>query len=302
MTMQIVVDAANTLGECVLWCDRTGRVLWTDIVASTLWTHVPATGVTNRWPMPEPVACFALTGDDDVLLLGLASGLAWYRFSTSAVTRIVDVEAHLPSTRLNDGRCDRQGRFVFGTFNSAADPRLPLGGYYRMNLDLSLERLPLQHAAIANSICFSIDGATMYYCDSQERVIRCCDYGDTLSNDRVFADLTGDPGEPDGSTIDADGHLWNAYWGKGCIVRYRPDGSVEWTVTLAAPQPTCAAFGGTHLDVLYATSARQWLSDDQLAAAPASGSLFSQALAIRGLPEARFLGVNMHTDFDINST
>jgi L-arabinonolactonase len=288
MTMQVVVDAANTLGECVLWCERSGRVLWTDIVAAALWAHEPSTGLTQRWPMPEPVASFALTDDGDLLLLGLASGLAWYRFSTAEVTRIAAVEADLPSTRLNDGRCDRQGRFVFGTFNQDSDPRLAIGGYYRLNRDLSLERLPLQHAAIANSICFSVDGATMYYCDSQERVIRCCDYGATLANDRVFADLRGDPGEPDGSTIDADDHLWNAYWGKGCIVRYRPDGSVERTVTLAAPQPTCIAFGGAAFDVLYATSARQWLSAAQLAQAPASGALFRQRVDVRGLPESRF--------------
>ena len=289
MTMQLAVDAANTLGECVLWCDRTGRVLWTDIVNATLWAHTPATGATASWPMPEPLACFALTEDDDVLLLGLASGLAWYRFSSGAVTRIADVEADLPSTRLNDGRCDRQGRFVFGTFNGQHNPCLPIGGYYRLNRDLSLERLPLQHAAIANSICFSLDGATMYYCDSLERVIRCCDY-EGFANDRIFADLRGDPGEPDGSTIDADGHLWNAYWAKGRIVRYRPDGSVERTVTLPVPQPTCVAFGGPELTTLYATSARQWLSSEQLAAAPQSGGLLREVLDVRGVPEARFLG------------
>jgi L-arabinonolactonase len=292
--MQIAVDTANTLGECVLWCERTGRVLWTDIANATLWTHSPALGATQRWPMPEPLCSFALTEDDDVLLLGLASGLAWYRFSTGAVTRLHDVEAHLPQTRLNDGRCDRQGRFVFGTFNKDSDPRHPVGSFYRLNTDLTLERLPLQHVAIANSICFSADGATLYYCDSQERVIRCCDYGSAdgeFANDRVFADLRGDPAEPDGSTVDADGHLWNAYWGKGCLVRYRPDGSVERTVALPAPQPTCVAFGGPGLNVLYATSARQWLSDDQLAAAPASGALFELATAVRGLPESRFRGL-----------
>jgi L-arabinonolactonase len=292
MTMQLAVESANILGECVLWCERTGRVLWTDIVGETLWTHVPATGATRSWPMMEAVCSFALTEDDDRLLLGLASGLAWYRFSSGAVTRIADVEADLPSTRLNDGRCDRQGRFVFGTFNKESDPRHPVGSYYRLDRDLSVERLPLQHVAIANSICFSLDGATMYYCDSQERVIRCCDYGGEgeFGNDRVFADLRGDPGEPDGSTIDAEGCLWNAYWGKGRIVRYRPDGTVECTVDLPVPQPTCVAFGGAGLNVLYATSARQWLSDAQLAAAPASGALFQQALAVRGVPEARFKG------------
>jgi L-arabinonolactonase len=292
--MDIAVDAANMLGECVLWCDRTGRVLWTDILNATLWTLDHATGATRAWPMPEKLASFALTDDDDVLLLGLASGLAWYRFSSGEVTRIASVEAHLPTTRLNDGRCDRQGRFVFGTVNQNGNPRDPIAGFYRVNLDMQVERLPLQHVAISNSICFSIDGATMYYCDSKERTIRCCDYGDApggeFANDRLFADLGAGPGQPDGSVIDAAGHLWNANWGAGRIVRYRPDGSIERTVAVAAPQPSCIAFAGADLDCLYATTAREDMTDEQVAAAPLSGALFRLQQDVRGLPEARFKG------------
>jgi len=294
LTMEIAVATDNMLGECVLWCERTGRVLWTDILNATLWTHEPASGVTRSFAMVENLASFALTDDDDKLLLGLASGLAWYRFSTGATERIATVEAELPTTRLNDGRCDRQGRFVFGTVNQHGNPRDPIGGFYRVNLDMQVERLPLRHVAIANSICFSIDGATMYYCDSKERTIRCCDYGDALggefANDRLFADLRGGPGQPDGSVIDAEGCLWNANWGAGRIVRYRPNGSIERTVAVAAPQPSCIAFAGADLDWLYATTAREDMTDEQVAAAPLSGALFRHRQEVRGLPESRFKG------------
>jgi L-arabinonolactonase len=288
--MQLAVDAKNELGECVLWCERTGRLLWTDIPAATLWAHTPATGATRSWPMPERLASFALTDDDGRLLLGLASGLAFFEFATGKVERICDVEADLASTRLNDGRCDRQGRFVFGMFNEDSDPKAAIGGFYRLNLDLSLERLPLGDVAIANSICFSPDGATMYFCDSPAKVIRCCDYGDEIGAVRVFADLTGDKSVPDGSTVDADGYLWNASWGAGRLVRYAPDGSVERVLMLDAPQPTCVAFGGPLLDTVYATSARAFLSEDELAAATASGGVFRFATDVLGLPEQRFLG------------
>lgn len=288
--MELAVDGKHMLGECVLWCERTGRVLWTDIPAATLWTHVPATGETRSWAMPERVGSFALTADDDRLLLGLASGLAFFQFSTGKVERICDVEPELAGTRINDGRCDRQGRFVFGMFNQDSDPREPVGSFYRLNRDLTLERLPLGNVAIANSICFSPDGASMYYCDSQAKVIRRCDYGDAIGEQRVFADLSGEKGEPDGSTVDADGYLWNASWGAGRLVRYAPDGSVERVLMLKAPQPTCVAFGGPELDTVYATSARQWLSDDEVAAAPASGGVFRFATDVRGLPEQRFQG------------
>lgn len=284
-TMQVAVDSKNELGECVLWCERTERLLWTDIPAATLWVHVPATGETRGWPMPERLAAFALTGDDDRLLLGLASGLAFFTFSSGAVERICDVEPENPGTRVNDGRCDRQGRFVFGMFNQDSDPRLPVGSFYRLNLDLTLERLPLDKVAIANSICFSPDGATMYYCDSQEKVLRCCDYGDAIGASRVFADLSAQDGEPDGSTIDADGCLWNARWGAGRLVRFALDGSVEREVLLAAPQPTCVAFGGARLDTVYASSARLSLSEAELAEAPASGGVFQFVSDVRGLPE-----------------
>ena len=288
--MHVAVDGKNTLGECVLWCERSARLMWTDIAAATLWVHVPATGQTCSWPMPERLAAFALTDDDDRLLLGLASGLAFLTFSSGMVERICDVEPELPGTRVNDGRCDRQGRFVFGMFNQDSNPRLPVGSFYRLNLDLTLERLPLGKVAIANSICFSLDGATMYYCDSQDKVLRCCDYGDVLGASRVFADLSSEDGEPDGSTIDAAGYLWPARWGAGRLVRFAPDGSVERVVLLAAPQPTCVAFGGALLDTLYASSARLSLSEAELVAAPASGGVFQLTSDVRGLPEQRFLG------------
>lgn len=284
---ELMVDARNALGECVLWCERTGRVLWTDILGSVLWVH---DGKQARSiPMPERLASFALTDSDDRLLLGLASRLAFYDFSSGAVTTICEVEADLPGTRLNDGRCDRQGRFVFGTFNQD-EPRLPIGAFYRLNADLTLEKLALPPVAIANSTCFSPDGKTMYFCDSPEKLIRCCDY-DTLtgavSNMRVFAKLGGGPGEPDGSCIDADGYLWNAEWGAGKVVRYAPDGAVDRIIAVAARQPSCVAIGGAGLDTLFVTSALVGLA----APVEGDGGLFSAAVGpVRGLPESRFIG------------
>jgi L-arabinonolactonase len=289
--MKLLVDGQNVLGECVLWCERTGRVLWTDIEGSVLYAHTPASGQSQRWPLPERLCSFALTDSTDRLLAGLASGLAFLDLSSGALTRICDVEADIPTTRLNDGRCDRQGRFVFGMFNQKGDPREPLGSYYRLNHDLSLERLPLPPVAIANSICFSPDGRTMYYADSQTLAIHCCDYDPAsggIANTRVFVAADAAPGEPDGSTIDADGCLWSTRWGAGQVIRFTPDGTIDKVVELSAPQPSCPAFGGDKLNVLYVTTARVGLDGPQLAQAPHSGGLFHLPLDIRGLPESRF--------------
>ena len=291
--MELVVDGRNTLGEGIIWDDRGGRLFWTDIEGSELWSHAPATGALQRWPLPERLCSLALTDDDGRLLLALASGLAFFDLASGGLDRICDVEADLPTTRLNDGRTDRQGRFVFGAFNQAENPKEAIGGFYRLNHDLTLERLPLGGVAIANSICFSPDGRTMYYADSATREIRCCDYDiDTgaVSNLREFVPADAAPGDPDGSTIDAAGYLWSTRWGAGQVVRFAPDGTVDRVLTLPAPQPTCPAFGGPGLDVLFVTSATVGLQADQLANAPKSGGVFAYALPVRGLAEVRFTG------------
>src|SRR3712207_1996359 len=112
-TVELVVDCRNALGEGVLWHPGLGRVLWTDIDGARLWSFDPAIGGTESWPVPDRVASFAIRAGGG-LLLALASGLALYDLASRALTPVAEVEADLPTTRLNDGRCDRSGRFVFG--------------------------------------------------------------------------------------------------------------------------------------------------------------------------------------------
>ena len=292
--VRTAVDARNILGEGVLWCDRTRRVFWTDIHAATLWSLVPETGAVRTWSIPDRLGCFALTEDDDTLLLGLASQLAFFHLESGRLTHVCDVEPELASTRINDGRCDRQGRFVFGTLNEHAS-RERIGSFYRLGADLRLEKLPLGGVAIPNSICFSPDGSRMYYCDSIARVIRCSDYGpspDDLRNERVFADLRGGPGAPDGSTVDCEGGVWNAQWGAARVVRYAPDGAVDCVIPVPVSQPSCVCFADDGLTQLYVTTAREDLSDAALEKEPLAGGLFCADLPnVRGLPESRFGGM-----------
>jgi len=287
--MELIVDAQNALGECILWCDRRQQLWWTDILGRKLWCHSPSTAATRQWDMPERLASFALTEHGGRLLLGLESRLAWFDIDSHTVETIVEVEPDVPSTRVNDGRCDRQGRFVFGTMNEAMG-RAPIGHFYRLGHDLQLERLPLAPVAIANSICFSRDGCTMYFCDSLRGAIRCCDYGKRIVNERDFARLPPGGGEPDGSAIDADGHLWNAEWGAGRVVRYCPDGSIDCIIPLPVSQPTCPAFGGAALDQLYVSSAHI----DLLVPERYAGGVFAITIGDTvGLPEVRFRAATM---------
>jgi L-arabinonolactonase len=295
----LLLDTKCTLGEGATWCANTGRFYWTDIEGARLWRYDPADGGSTFWRMPERLASFALCADERYVLLGLASRLAFFDLTTGETQPIVDVEPGL-KTRVNDGRCDRQGRFVFGTKDENA-PAQPVGGFYRLNHDLSLERLPLPSPAIANSIAFSPDGATMYYCDSLAFEIRACDYhaDGSIANDRLFTRLPDRTGEPDGSTVDRDGGLWNAQWAGARVVRYGPDGVESDRIELPTAQPSCVALGGpargrasagSPLDTLYITSARAGLDAAALANDTDAGGVFVATPGRCGLPEPVFQG------------
>jgi L-arabinonolactonase len=286
----LLVDSKNVLGEGVTWCARSGRLYWTDIEGACLSRYDPRDGSHRTWEMPERLGCFALCEDENTLLLGLASRLAFFNLETGELEPIVDVEPGL-ETRVNDGRCDRQGRFVFGTMHEGT-PRQAMGGFYRLNHDLTLERLPLPGPMIANSIAFSPEGATMYYCDSPTREIHACDYGadGTIANMRVFVTLTDETGVPDGSTVDAEGGLWNAQWGGERVVRYGADGVETGRVKIPTAQPSCVTLGGARLDTLYATSARVELDEAALTRDPHAGGVFAGPIDRKGVAEPLFLG------------
>ena len=284
-------DLRHQLGEGVTWCSRNQALYWTDIEGSALYCDRMDGQKPSRWLLSERLASFALCEDSRYLLLGLASRLAFFNLATGALTPLVDVDAGL-STRLNDGRCDREGRFVFGTMDEAPQHR-KIGGFYRLNRDLSLERLPLPQVQIPNSIAFAPGGGLMYYCDTLSRTLRCCDYSrdGAISNDRQFTGLTDPDGFPDGSTIDAQGRLWNAQWGGRRIVCYGLDGQEVERVEVPTAQPSCVAFGGAQFDTLYITTARVELEPQALLDDVHAGGIFSVKVAARGLSESRFGGL-----------
>jgi L-arabinonolactonase len=290
----LVVDARCTLGEGILWSPKRRALLWTDIERSQLWMYSALDESTESWKLPDRLGCFAIA-DSGRLLLGLAKGLATADLDAArgpelTAIPLVPVEADQPATRINDGRTDRSGNFVFGTMDET-DGHPATGSFYQYSARHGLRRLDLGRIGIANSICFSVDGRTMYYCDSQVRVIMQCDYDAASAqtgNPREFVRFATGQGSPDGSVIDADGCLWNAAWGAGVVRRFTPEGRLDREIALPPKNLTCAAFGGDALDRLYITSSRQEMSEDELARCPEAGSVFSVTPGVRGLPDVPF--------------
>jgi L-arabinonolactonase len=219
----------------------------------------------------------------------LASGFAL--IAPDGACRTVAAVAGDPArVRLNDGKCDRRGRFWAGSLDMSGTE--PLGALYRLDPDFACASVA-QGVTCANSLAFSPDDRTLYFADSPARAI--CAYAFDIGSGelgprRVFADTSALSGVPDGSTVDAEGFLWNAMWDGWRLVRYAPDGRVDRIVPLPVQRPTCCAFGGPKLETLFVTSARASLEPQSLAAQPLAGSVLAFEPGCRGLAEPLFQG------------
>ncbi|MDQ0437044.1 L-arabinonolactonase [Kaistia dalseonensis] len=220
--------------------------------------------------------------------MAFADGVELWSGDLLEAQRLFAFEPGNADTRLNDGRTDRQGRFVVGGMNEASGD--PDSSVIRVNADLGVETL-IDGVACANSTCFSPDGSVMYFADTPERRIRAYAYRqDGLGPARVFAEMSAEPGLPDGSCVDIEGGVWNAEWEGGQVVRYGLDGRITHRVTLPVPKATCCAFGGDDLATLFITTSRLMSGAEDLERAPLSGSLFAIRPGVRGVADTPFAG------------
>jgi sugar lactone lactonase YvrE len=115
------------------------------------------------------------------------------------------------------------------------------------------------------------------------------EHGD-IADRRLLASTIDQPGQPDGSTVDAEGFIWNAQWDGWRLVRYAPDGRIDRIVELPVQKPTSVIFGGPDLSVLFVTTAIWDLKAEALQEQPLAGALLALDVGVAGLPETRFAG------------
>lgn len=287
MQAQLAVDCRNHHGEGVLWNPADGRLWWTDIHGQALWWHDPAQGTSGQHALPHRLCAFAPRARGG-WIMAFADGVELWDAALSPECRLCDFEPGNPETRLNDGRTDRQGRFVVGGMNEVSFAHD--SSVIRIAADGSVETL-MTGVSCANSTCFSADGATMFFADTPRRQIVAHAYGDgALGEPRLLADLASEPGLPDGSCTDAEGGVWNAEWQGGQVIRIAPDGRITHRIALPVPKATCCAFGGAGLDTLFITTSRLMSRPEDLAAAPLSGSLFAIRPGFSGVADTAFAG------------
>jgi sugar lactone lactonase YvrE len=301
-TIDCVLDCANHLGEGPVWDVETGLLYWLDCTGprvgkDAIWRLDPRSGAVRSWPLPRDVGSMALRAGGGAVL-AMADGFYLFDFDNGALEPVARVDDDPERARLNDGKCDRRGRFFAGGMDDREERAVC--SLWRLDPDLSLHRVE-RDIICSNGPCWSPDDRTFYFADTFRDEIWAYDYdiaSGGLSNRRVFASTAEDAGYADGSTVDAEGHIWNAQVISGDLIRYAPDGAVERRITMPVRNITSVMFGGERLDEIYVTSmarVKHPAAHDAFAveARPqfAAGALFRiTGLGIRGLPEPRFAG------------
>lgn len=290
--IECVLQCADILGEVPLWCDRTQKLWWVDARRPALQSYDPASGQheARRFEAGLILGSIGLR-ERGGFVFGTNRGIHSYDPHHSDPPRLIaDPVAGQEGMRLNDGKCDRAGRFWVGSMHDV--DREPLGVLYRLDPDHSCAAM-LDQFVLPNSICWSPDDTVMYFADTHRLMIWAFDYdkgAGTISNRRMFKDWTHQLGRPDGSTVDAEGYMWNCMVRTGHLVRLAPDGRVDRVIQTPVTNPTCPAFGGPGLETLHFTSHSQRMSPEEHAREPLAGALFSIDVGVRGLPEPRFGG------------
>jgi len=293
MKAELVLDARNGTGESPVWHGPEQALYWVDIPARRLCRWTLATGEASSWLAPEMLACVAPIARSAGWIAGAESGVFRLELRDDGQVgfeSLAPVVHAMAGMRFNDGRCDRQGRFLAGTMLMNMAAGASVGCVYSYQKKSGLTKL-LDGFITPNGMAFSPDGRTMYLSDSHPSVqaVWAFDYDTdtgTPSNRRLFIDMNAHPGRPDGAAVDADGCYWICGNDAGLVHRFTPEGRLDRSLAVPVKKPAMCAFGGAGLDTLFVTSIRPEGID--LSDQPLAGGVFALRPGVRGLPEPVF--------------
>ncbi len=294
MDITCISSTANDLGESLHWDAGALRLNWIDAWKSTVYTFDPSTGEVRVSDLAAALAGRPIGSIAPHAAGGMISGVrgGFYHLDLDRGTArlLATIESDRPATnRLNDGKCDRAGRFWCASANT--DHRTPSGALWRF-AGGEPPALMQDGLIVGNGIAWSPDDHSFYLADTLSGSVWRYDFDlatGAIANQRLFIATAHIRGSVDGATVDADGCYWAALFRGGAIAQFDPEGKLMRHIRLPVSQPTICAFGGPNLDTLYVASASRFLDEAQRRAEPLAGRVFAiHGLNVRGIPEPKF--------------
>ncbi|HEY9136802.1 MAG TPA: SMP-30/gluconolactonase/LRE family protein, partial [Terriglobus sp.] len=283
--IRCLAATGDVCGEGCVWHPQQNAVFWTDINRGLLHRLEMERNNVDTWSFDQPVTAAVLTDRPELLTLVLGGRIVLWDTRTH---QEMDVLFHLsewPAVRCNDARVDPSGTLWFGTMQNnvrsdgtGEDVTEWKGALYSLAASGEVKQW-FSGFGITNTFAWSPDGNMMYFGDTLANTIyrsRFDPIHSTLEKPEIFF-RNFERGLPDGSTMDAEGYLWNCRYGGSCIVRITPDGTVARIVETPVANPTTCTFAPEGKETLVFTTAGN----------PAE-SLFAFESGVQGLPVAPF--------------
>ncbi len=271
------------LGEGPTYDATTGTAWWFDILERRLFEADIASGCVKIHTLGKMASAMARI-DAKRQLLVTEDGLYIRHVADGRIELFAPLEADNPTTRSNDARVHPSGTLWCSTMGRKAEARA--GAIYALHRGRISRLYP--DITIPNAICFSPNGETGYFADTATNILF------RVPLDAATGLPVGDPvpfirhqgvGGIDGAVVDADGLIWNARWGGGCVDVYDTSGRPLRSLRVPARQSSCPAFVGRDLSRLLVTSAWQGMDEVARADDPEHGRTFILDASARGRAE-----------------
>ena len=270
--VELVCNPQAMIGESPLWREDTQQVVWVDPLAPRLLRAHRLDSTASELALSAPVWSLAALPSGQ-LGAAVEEGFAVIDESSGKVLKgppaLMDA-----GCRFNDMTTDSSGGLWAGAMHRGL-----LAGRGSLYYAPSIDHPPRQVAnglGVPNGMAFSADQRTLYVIDTLARTLLAYPVDlalPVLGEPVVITDFMGLPGKPDGMAIAADGTLWVAMWGGGCVVRIGADGALQQQLQVPAPYVSSACTGpdGT----LFVTTSQMRMNARQLADQPGAGGLFA---------------------------
>jgi xylono-1,5-lactonase len=263
--------------------DEQDRLYFSDVPNGGVYRRSPDGKIETLIPKRKGVGGIALNQGGGIVCSG--RGLIYWNEQTRTSRDLFTQWEGRPLKGLNDLQPDDQGSIYVGSleFDALSDQKPVPGNLFRVDPDGKVTKL-WEGIQVTNGMGFSPDRKYLFHADSTTQAVWVYDVlpDRTVKDRRVFAKLP--VGWPDGMAVDAEGGIFVAVVNDGEVMRFRPDGTLDWRLKVPAKMVTSLTFGGKDMQDLYIVTADN--TDDKAK----KGTVFRTRSEIPGLavPKARF--------------
>lgn len=273
MNPTVVAYTSCIVGDNPVWNPVDENLYWCDTRSAKLYRYTPTTGRHVIVDENSSVSGFTVQRDGSLLLFNQQGRVS--RWDQGDVTTIVDEIG--PKNHVNSVSVDPLGRVLGGTVSE----RRVDGRLCRLSSNGTI-RWVADGIDAPRGIGFSPDLEWMYVTEANVDTIWRFSYDSETGNigeKTTFVTTREEAGDPSGVAVDANGDLWSARWGGGCLIRYDAEGQERDRIEFPVAKISNVAFGSEDRSRLYVTTAG---GDDPEKNGDLAGTLFSLQPDVQG--------------------